>query len=54
VIEKRYVNKKTPITPCRRPDPGRPIGWPGRGLAARRVYRYDPITTRDTFLIFRV
>jgi hypothetical protein len=23
-------------------------------LAARRAYRYDPITTRDTFLIFSV
>jgi hypothetical protein len=24
------------------------------GLATRRAYRYDPITTRDTFLIFSV
>jgi hypothetical protein len=28
---------------------GRKAGW---GLATRRAYRYDPITTRDTFLIF--
>jgi hypothetical protein len=26
----------------------------GRGLAARRGYRYDPITTRDTLLISRI
>jgi hypothetical protein len=26
----------------------------GRGLAACRAYRYDPITTRETLLIFRV
>jgi hypothetical protein len=52
VTKKIYVTKKTPITPCGRPDPGWPIGRPG--LASRRAYRYDPITTRDTFLIFSV
>jgi hypothetical protein len=28
--------------------------YAGRGLAAHKAYHYDPITTRDTFLIFSV
>jgi hypothetical protein len=47
-LKKRYVIKKTPITPC-----GRPIGRPGAGCRIVS-YSYDPITTRDTFLIFSV
>jgi hypothetical protein len=43
----RYVTKKKQLHPAGGQTPG-------RGLATRRAYCYDPITTRDTFLIFSV
>jgi hypothetical protein len=43
----RYVTKKHQLRPAGGQTPGG--RYADRGLATRRAYRYDPITTRDTF-----
>jgi hypothetical protein len=48
----RYVPKKHQSRPAGGQTPGgQTAAW---GLATRMAYCYDPITTRDTLLIFRV